>query len=160
LDVIKKFYGEPKWIGEGDDKRLIPAVLDCFQLELQQHLFKLSMLSNSMAALEDPNMAVNPLTRLWRVIDANTSLSKEIPEYVKLAEIAMIHVLGSVEDERCFSSLAFLKDKLRNRLQGEHLSLIVGMHGQKVYTLEDFPYEKCFLQWVNQADHYRYGVMA
>jgi hypothetical protein len=65
------------------------------------------MISNSMAMLEPP-FDLNPLTRLWRMLDANTALAGEVSEYIKLAQLAMVHVLGSVEDERCFSSLTFL----------------------------------------------------
>jgi hypothetical protein len=144
LNVLKAYYGESKWIMEGDEnKQLVPAVLDCFQLEVQQPLFKLAILSNAQAAMESLD-TLNPLTRLWQMLDANTALAKSFSEYVKLAQIAMIHVLGSVDDERCFSSLNFLKDKLRNRLDESHLLVVVGMHGQNVFSLKDFPYEKCF----------------
>lgn len=50
---------------------------------------------------------VCPLTKVWRTLDASTTLAKKFGEYVKLAEIAMTHVLGLVEDERVFSSLTF-----------------------------------------------------
>jgi hypothetical protein len=50
---------------EGDEnKQLVPAVLDCFQLEVQQPLFKLAILSNAQAAMESLD-TLNPLTRLW-----------------------------------------------------------------------------------------------
>jgi hypothetical protein len=45
----------------------------------------------------------------------------------------MVHVLRSVEDECCFSSLNFVKDRLCNRLSNEHLGLVIGMHGQRVF---------------------------
>jgi hypothetical protein len=90
-------------------KRRGLLLLFSFQLELQQPLFKLSMSSNSMAACEPPFL-LNPLTKLWRMFDANSALVAQFPEYIKLAQIAMVHVLGSVEDERCFSSLSFMKD--------------------------------------------------
>ena len=41
-----------------------------------------------------------------------------LSEYFKVAEIAIATVLGSVEDERTFSMLSFMKSKLRNRLGG------------------------------------------
>jgi hypothetical protein len=129
LNVLKAYYGESKWIMEGDEnKQLVPAILDCFQLEVQELLFKLAVLSNAQAAMESLD-TLNPLTHLWQMLDANTALAKSFSEYVKLAQIAMIHVLGSVEDERCFSSLNFLKDKLRNRLDESHLLIVVEMHG-------------------------------
>jgi hypothetical protein len=58
-----------------------------------------------------------------------------------LAEVGSVLVFGSVEDERCFSSLKFLKSCQRNRL-GKHLPLVVRMFGQKYYAFEDFPYEE------------------
>ena len=56
----------------------------------------------------------NPLTKLWRSVACNNrALVSYFPEFVKLAEIAIVQLLGSVEDERTFSSLSFLKDKTR-----------------------------------------------
>jgi hypothetical protein len=103
---------------------------------------------------------LNPLTRLWQTLDANTTLVGQFPEYIKLAQLAMIYVLGSVEDERCFSFLTFLKDKLRNRLASDHLSLVMGMYAQDVFTLQNFPYDPCFQTWVHFAERYHSGVLA
>jgi hypothetical protein len=47
-------------------------------------------------------------------------------------------VVDSVEDERCFLILAFMKSKLCNRLT-THLPLIVHMFVQRFYTIENFP---------------------
>jgi hypothetical protein len=101
------------------------------------------MFSNSMAMLEPP-FDVNPLTRLWRMLDANTALVAQFSEYIKLAQLSMVHVFGSIEDERCFSSLTFLKDRLRNCLASDRLGVVIGMYAQQVYTLQDFPYDPCF----------------
>lgn len=163
LDVIKAHFGESRSIGTGDDKILVPALLDARKLESEQHLFRVSMVHNSAYACELPPMGsstnmVNPLTKLWRCLDSNSALAGNFQEYIKLAQIAMVQVLGSVEDERTFSSLSFLKDKLRNRLDNSHLALVVGMHAQDVYTLEDFPYDACFKQWVHSAEWGRYGT--
>ena len=144
-------------MGNDENKCLIPVLLDRFELEIQQPLFKMAMISNSGAAMDSLGK-VNPLTRLWRMLDANNALAKSISEYVKLVEIAMIHVLGSIEDERCFFPLSFLKDRLRNRLSDGNLSLVVGMHSQNVYTLETFPYDECFLQWFSSPEQGRYGL--
>ena len=74
----------------------------------------------------------------------NRAFVSNFLEFAKLAEIAIVQVLGSVEDERTFSSLSFLKDKTRNKLDNAHLSLVVGMHAQEVYTLKTFLYDACF----------------
>jgi hypothetical protein len=65
--------------------------------------------------------------------------SFNFPEYVKLVELAMVQIIGSMEDERCFSTLAFMKSKLQNRLT-THLPLVVRMFAQQFYTLQSFPY--------------------
>jgi len=154
--VIKKSFGEPRWISKEEGNKLVPPVLDCSLLELQQPMFKLAMFSNSMATME-PLFLVNLLTKLWRALDANSALAKTFSEYVKLAQIAMIHVLGSIEDEHCFSSLSFLKDRLQNRLDA-NLGVVVGMKAQQVYTINNFPYKECFEQWVHLAKRYHYGI--
>jgi len=37
---------------------------------------------------------------------------KKLNEYNKLVDIAMVQVLGFVEDERTFNNLSFMKSKL------------------------------------------------
>jgi len=165
MDVIKAFYGEPKWIGEGEKRRCVPPLLDNSLLESEQPLFKIAMIANAHTAMTLPpltatsNQIVNPLTKLWRTLDANSSLGKNFGEYIKLAQIAMVHVLGSVEDERTFSALSFLKDRLRNRLD-QHLGVVVGMHCQNVYSLTNFPYDDCFRQWQVATERQRYAITA
>ena len=95
-------------------------MLDGDLQEMQEPLFKLSMISNALAACEVHTLTgleapvLNPLTKIWQIFDKNRALIANLSEYKKLVEIEMIHVLGPVEDERCFSSLTFLKDKLEN----------------------------------------------
>jgi hypothetical protein len=87
---------------------------------------------------------VNPITRLWQVIHASQLLAHSFPKYFKLPKIAMIlHVLGSIEDERCFSLVSFLKNKLRNHFN-PHLELVVVMYYQKFFTLENFSYQASY----------------
>ena len=57
-------------------------------------------------------------------------------------------MLGFVKDVQAFSLVLFLKDKLRNRFDGEHLGLVVDMHNQSVYILTSFCYEDCFKWWL------------
>ena len=56
---------------------------------------------------------------------------------MKLAKIAMVYVVGNVENERCFSSLSFLKLKLRNALGS-----VMGMCSQRQFNLVNFPYDE------------------
>jgi hypothetical protein len=45
---------------------------------------------------------------------------------LKLLELAMAIILGIVEDEKCLSTLNFMKDKLRNKLM-IHFDLVTHM---------------------------------
>jgi hypothetical protein len=51
------------------------------------------------------------------------------PEYVKLVKMAMVQIVGSVEDEHYFYMLAFMKSKFCNKLT-THLPLVVWMFAQ------------------------------
>jgi hypothetical protein len=51
LHVLKRFYGEPKAIVEGDNQRVVQPILDSWQLDVQQAYFKLAIKSNSKAAM-------------------------------------------------------------------------------------------------------------
>ena len=114
------------------------------------------MISNAHIAMEvalgeDPVAAVNPLTKLWHSFDKNPALMRTFGEYVKLAQITKMHVLGSVEDERTFSSLTFLKNTLRNCLD-TNLGIVVGMHAQQIYNLQTFPYDDCFRECSHSSE--------
>jgi len=154
MRTLMDTYGHGKILGEGDKKLLIPAVIDRDTLMSQRSLFKTCMKSNSRAAMLPP-YDINPLTKIWRVLHGNHNLTQNFGEFLKLAEIAVVHVLGSVEDERLFSSVGFLKSKLRNNLE-EHIQIIVGMFAQRIYTLETFPYQRVFDDWFVTGGRGRY----
>ena len=158
LDLVKKHYGEPKWVRKGTSEELcIQPILDAVKLEEQQHLFRVTMVHNvEFACNMLPGQLEKPLTKLWRFVACNRALVSNFLEFAKLTEIAIVQVLGSVEDERTFS-LSFLKDKTRNMLDNAHLSLVVGMHAQEVYTLKTFRYVACFQQWSATCETMRYA---
>ena len=69
-------------------------------------------------------------------------------------------MIGSVEDERVFSFVSFLKTKLCNSIDS-HLGVVVGMYSQNIYTLQNFPYDVVFDSWTNAAlVNGRYGLIA
>ncbi len=61
---------------------------------------------------------------------------------MKLVELIMVQILDNVKDERCFSTLAFMKSKLRNRFI-IHVLIVLHMFAQQFYTLENCPYVEC-----------------
>jgi hypothetical protein len=70
---------------------------------------------------------VNRLIQFWHTLEASCILRHSFPEFFKLIEIATIQVLGSMEDERTFSTFFFMKSKLKNRLN-KHLHIVGGMY--------------------------------
>jgi hypothetical protein len=68
----------------------------------------------------------NLVTKLWVIINTNALFIQWLNEYLKLVDITVVLVLGYVKEERTFSTLAFMKDKLHNKL-GPHLDTIVHM---------------------------------
>jgi hypothetical protein len=110
-------------------------------------MFKVTMIANAHATMAH-SLQMNLFTSLWQTITANNMLSSNLSEFIKLAEIACVQVMGSVEDERTFSTLSYVKDKLQNHLT-THLELTVAMFSQKFYTIDSFPYLCLFCNLAN-----------
>jgi hypothetical protein len=96
-------------------------------------MFKLVMKSNACATMVKL-IDVNPLMCFLRIHSTSRLLVCFFLEYFKLVETSMVQLIGSVEDEPCFNSLAFCKSKLHNRLK-TNLGLVVKMFSQKFFTL-------------------------
>ncbi len=112
-----------------DNRRQIGSNGACYSFNLgprcATRIFKLPMkscIAQAMAKMmalttnKAHPIVVNPLTCLWHVINIFQLLFPTFLEYLNLAKIATIHILGSIEDEQCFNSISFLKDKVRNHL--------------------------------------------
>jgi hypothetical protein len=87
---------------------MVPAILLGWGFNSQQGLFKLTMKSNITQAMAEivalasnkvNPTTINPLTCMWRVIHASQLLFNDFLEYLKVAEITMVHVLGFVGNE-------------------------------------------------------------
>lgn len=90
------------------DGRWVDAPLDGHILAAS---FLLTMFHNSEALLVEKNN-VNPVTNLWQKVAASSIPFHNLSKFMKLAEMAMVVILGSVEDERTFSDLTFMKNRL------------------------------------------------
>jgi hypothetical protein len=126
-------------------------ILSLACLDMQALLFRLTMKENAHSMIKKP-FDINLVTRMWRSIEANSFLRHSLNEYIKVAEIAIVMVLGSVQDERTFSMLMFMKNKLRNRLT-TNLAMVVGMKSQSFFTLNDFPYDAAYESWRDETKH-------
>jgi hypothetical protein len=99
--------------------KIFPWILSRSGLEMQANIFKINMKSNATTLMEAP-FHVNPLTWLWRMLEASRISRHSFPGFFKLVEIIIMQMLGLVEDEQTFSTLSFIKSKLRYCLN-EHL---------------------------------------
>jgi hypothetical protein len=111
LSILKAYCCHGKNIGA--NQMYIPPLLDELKLEAQVSFFKVTMLANSAVAMKPP-LDCNPCFRMWALLSANQIICSKLSEWLKLVELSMAMVLGSVEDDRCFSNLSFTKSKLRN----------------------------------------------
>ncbi len=87
---------------------MVTEVLCASTLDVQKSMFNFTMKSNAQATLGLPH-SINPLTKMWKIITNFIILFCKILKYVKLVEIAMIQMLGLVEDEKVFNNLIFFK---------------------------------------------------
>ncbi len=85
---------------------IVLPLLDHWPLDAQHGMFKLCMKNNSKATM-GPLFDLNPLTCIWRTIHASCVLTYSFFKYLKLVEMAIVHVLGSIKDEHYFLFLAF-----------------------------------------------------
>ena len=153
LTILKGVFCQPKPVVDVKGKETwISNLLNVVALDEQMVMFKMAMKSNSKPILQPP-FSVNPLTKLWQSLGSNALLIHSFPEYFKLAKMAMTIVLGSVEDERAFSIVGFVKGKLRSKL-GDHLPLSVQMFTHKFFSLKNFPYIEVVQIWKDNKHHY------
>ena len=101
------------------------------------------MKGNAHATME-PSYDIDPIFCLWCTTFGLKVLTHMFLEYLKLTKIALVHVIRSVEDECVFSSIAFLKSKLRNSLD-PHLPMVVGMYSHKYLSWRVFHKMQCLI---------------
>lgn len=102
--MLMDTYYHKKILEEGDKKMLIKLLIDHDALMSQRGLFKACMKSSSRFTML-PLYNVNPLKKVWHRLDIN--LTQNFDEFLKLAEMAVVHVIGSLEDEQTFYSVGF-----------------------------------------------------
>ncbi len=96
-----------------------------------------------------------PTSRVWQEISRTAGLTAGLSQYIALAQLVFVMVPGSVEDERRFSSMGYLQDPTRNRLDG-HLALCVRMFTQDLFDLRTFPFEAALKKWLDSSRRGRY----
>ncbi len=88
------------------------------------------------------------LTRwFWRNLQQHPSVRAGCFEWFRFAKLAITIVPGSVEAERAFSALSFIKNSLRNRLGQEHMNACMLAFTQQSFTTSTFPYREALDAW-------------
>jgi hypothetical protein len=103
------------------------------------------MLHNFETTLHEKDH-LNPRMRLWCKTSISIVLNLNLSEYIKLAEIIVIQVIGLVENEQTFNIVAFMKNKLCNHL-GTHLVLCIRFHSQQFFILQIILYDQAIAKW-------------
>ena len=81
-----------------------------------------------------------------------------ISEWIKLAQLVLVQVHGSSEDERMFSAMSYLKNKYRNKLDEPHLNEVARFFHQQWCNYKSFPYNASLDIWHARAPRRdRYG---
>jgi hypothetical protein len=67
-------------------------------------------MSKAMEKPKDENL----VTKLWCQLATNSLLIVHLSEFMKLVELAIVQIIGNIEDERIFSTFTFMKSKFWN----------------------------------------------
>jgi hypothetical protein len=94
---------------------------------------------------------------LWADMNSNPAAAAGFEEYVKLAQRAATVIPGSVEADQAFSAMNYIKNKTRNRLQKDHLSVALRLKLQESYSVTNFPYQKALRNWLAVCTRRNYG---
>jgi hypothetical protein len=157
VDLVEKHYGTPiaseRWQSGVVQPRINMS-------DLREQATEFSSLAFAAAAnmTEVDDLAgtskecpIGTGTRMWQLLDSQgekSAVRVGCSEWVKLAEMAMVMVPGSAEDERNFSSMGFLKDDERNSLT-VHLTTALRLYKSKMFTVLSFPYKAAVKIWRN-----------
>jgi hypothetical protein len=58
-------------------------------------------------------MDLNLIYRLWKKLSSNVFLCARLYEFMKEEKLVVVHVMGFMEDDSTFSTLTFMKTRLR-----------------------------------------------
>jgi hypothetical protein len=86
-----------------------------------------------MAKPRDENLVI----KLWHQLTANNVFIQHLSKFMQFVELTIVQVIGSVKDERTFSTSTFMKSKLGNQL-ARHLDIVIRMFAQDFFTRKLF----------------------
>jgi hypothetical protein len=95
----------------------------------------------------EKKVSAPPTTLLWKALEGNLALAPRILTFLKLANLAFVLVGGSVQDERAFSDLKYIKDPKRNGLVGENLDACMRVYCHRAKNVDTFPFARALKRW-------------
>ena len=125
----------------------INGIIDADNLRSQAKCFVNTMMEQ-FGKLEDP-LSNGFITRLWTKLDRSDTLKEHMSEYFKLVDLCQTMILGSIEDERIFSLVYFLKSKLRNRLDNNPVPCVRLYISN--YDINNFPSKRALALWTSEC---------
>ena len=134
LSILVHHFGRNVKV-QGEDNS---GILDSSKLYEKQTCFAETMLYQYLHFPKSIEYGV--VIKLWTILGEIQFLQENMSEYFKLVDLCQTMILGSVEDERMFSALSFLKSKLRNKLD-KNVDTCLRLYVTK-YKVENFPYER------------------
>ena len=144
---LNSFHTKAAALAESYGNSMQPA-LSNEHLEAPLHGKQLRLQADAAFELLSEAAKVNKDTaQFWHSINSTVDLRNKVSEWCKLASIALVQVPGSVEEERLFSKLAYIKDERRNSLDGEHLNAYLMLVTQRIWDLHTFPYNRAMGKW-------------
>jgi hypothetical protein len=155
---LEKFYCKEKQLTDG---RRVAKMLSTDALKSQLGHFRSAMAAASpsfmqrhaaacKAAQQDKKLTAPgaAVSEFWKDLASKAAITSMFPEYMKLVEIAMVMVGGSVQDERLFSTLTFVKNKLRSSLGEAHLNDCLFLYSTRdEFDDGSFPYARAYELW-------------
>eukprot|EP00983_Pelagomonas_calceolata_P109909 1159611-Pelagomonas_calceolata.AAC.8 len=104
----------------------------------------------------EPATVASKAAEFWAQLESKGDCFR-CPEWMKLAELALVMVPGSVEDEHMFSTLKFLNST--QPLQEKHTNVCARGFKRMEYDLMSFPYPDAIGWWLDaKKKRGRYGL--
>ena len=84
-------------------------------------------------------------------VNESSFLVDRLSAWVRLAQIMLVLPVGSIENERAFSAMNYLKSSVRNSLQEPHLNACMRIFRSK-YTFQAFPMDSVLHEFLGAKD--------
>ena len=98
----------------------------------------------------EPATVASRAAEFWAKLESTGGCFR-CAEWMKLAELVLVMVPGSVEDERMFSALKFLKSPQRSSLKEKHINVCARGCKSNEFELMSFPYPDAVGRWLDAA---------